>query len=641
MLSYTREEILACRPGALSSAEPDPRLSACEILCSRLAKCTTKKIEDESKLLLANVQSLKSKGEVVMELLWSNKPDLLCMTESWLTPANADSFIASRVSDLPLCESFEFLNLSMAYRPRRVRVLVVYRPPASSMTVFMTEFQTVLETISALPDEVIIADDFNIHVDVSTDKSATDLSVATSTHSKKKRVTDQGHILDLVLTRQPGDFIRHVSVGDFISDYRLVTCSLRARSPGWPTSTVKIRPLKSIDADAFSADIRELPLLTDFYRDKVAELRGDPRRLHQLIDGSLDNKSSPAMPSFSDSKRLCAEFSNFYATKVSNIRTTIDSAVGLQPESGPPSTPSSRYQSFRRSSSCASLSTAARCRPLLAWRVSMGAPTKPTAHRLFTASSDGRVLQDFTSLFPEDVIRLVKISPASSAAFSFKRSSVRARETSVRARETLATPTHSHHHSPGSNRSNRRGSSLGRQNCNRRRRRQEASQNGFSSQADATAALSTWASAADKWFTTNRVKCNIEKTVVMYATPDEQKLERNNLQVGASSLPPSAECRHLALALALEMPLARRARYGDRAFSVAGPKIWNSLPDIVKCSSCLGDFKSRLKTYLFSRVYSSTTCQITVNDFFCCLTVHPVLRFISSGATLDLIGKCA
>ena len=88
-----------------------------------------------------------------------------------------------------------------AYRPRRVRVLVVYRPPTSSMTVFMTEFQTVLETISALP-EVIIAGDFNIHVDVSTDKSATDFIwlvemfgfsqlVATSTHSKKKRVTDK------------------------------------------------------------------------------------------------------------------------------------------------------------------------------------------------------------------------------------------------------------------------------------------------------------------------------------------------------------------------------------------------------------------------------------------------------------------
>jgi hypothetical protein len=38
----------------------------------------------------------------------------------------------------------------------------------------------------------------------------------------------------------------------------------------------------------------------------------------------------------------------------------------------------------------------------------------------------------------------------------------------ARARETLASPTHSHRHSPGSNGLNRRGSSLGRQNRNRR-----------------------------------------------------------------------------------------------------------------------------------------------------------------------------
>ncbi len=139
------------------------------------------------------------------------------------------------------------------------------------------------------------------------------------------------------------------------------------------------------------------------------------------------------------------------------------------------------------------------------------------------------------------------------AAFSFKRSS-------FRARETLATPTHSHRNSPGSNRSNRRGSSLGRQNRNRRRGRQEASHYEFSSQADATAALSTWASAADKWFTTNHVRCNIEKTVVMYATPNEQKPERTNLQVGASSLPPSAECRHLGLTIDSRLTLASHVR---------------------------------------------------------------------------------
>jgi exonuclease III len=58
------------------------------------------------------------------------------------------------------------------YRPRRVRLLVVYRPPAYSATVFMTEFQAVLEILSTLPEKVIIVGDFNIHVDVLSDKLA-------------------------------------------------------------------------------------------------------------------------------------------------------------------------------------------------------------------------------------------------------------------------------------------------------------------------------------------------------------------------------------------------------------------------------------------------------------------------------------
>jgi hypothetical protein len=42
-----------------------------------------------------------------------------------------------------------------------------------------------------------------------------------------------------------------------------------------------------------------------------------------------------------------------------------------------------------------------------------------------------------------------------------------------------------------------------------------------------------------------------------------------------------------------------RTGYGDRAFSVAGPRLWNSLPDSVKSASSLGTFKQRLKTHLF------------------------------------------
>jgi len=38
---------------------------------------------------------------------------------------------------------------------------------------------------------------------------------------------------------------------------------------------------------------------------------------------------------------------------------------------------------------------------------------------------------------------------------------------------------------------------------------------------------------------------------------------------------------------------------GGRAFPVAGPTIWNSLPDNVISASSLSTFRQRLKTFLF------------------------------------------
>ena len=39
--------------------------------------------------------------------------------------------------------------------------------------------------------------------------------------------------------------------------------------------------------------------------------------------------------------------------------------------------------------------------------------------------------------------------------------------------------------------------------------------------------------------------------------------------------------------------------YGDRAFSVAAPRLWNDIPDSIKCNKDLSSFKRDLKTYLF------------------------------------------
>lgn len=53
----------------------------------------------------------------------------------------------------------------------------------------------------------------------------------------------------------------------------------------------------------------------------------------------------------------------------------------------------------------------------------------------------------------------------------------------------------------------------------------------------------------------------------------------------------------------LQQPKSRTA-YGDRAFSVAAPRLWNALPcDIRNCKTTLS-FKSALKTFLFKEAFA-------------------------------------
>jgi len=56
----------------------------------------------------------------------------------------------------------------------------------------------------------------------------------------------------------------------------------------------------------------------------------------------------------------------------------------------------------------------------------------------------------------------------------------------------------------------------------------------------------------------------------------------------------------------LAVPQTRLQTVGDRAFSVAAAKTWNSLPSEVTSSVTLSTFKQKLKTYLFSLSFPCT-----------------------------------
>ena len=53
----------------------------------------------------------------------------------------------------------------------------------------------------------------------------------------------------------------------------------------------------------------------------------------------------------------------------------------------------------------------------------------------------------------------------------------------------------------------------------------------------------------------------------------------------------------------LKVPKLRTKTYGDRAFSVIGPVLWNKLPDELRHELSLNSFKSKLKTFLFRHFY--------------------------------------
>ena len=57
----------------------------------------------------------------------------------------------------------------------------------------------------------------------------------------------------------------------------------------------------------------------------------------------------------------------------------------------------------------------------------------------------------------------------------------------------------------------------------------------------------------------------------------------------------------------LQVPFTKHKTFADRSFSVAGPRLWNALPDKIRDSPNLNIFKSNLKTHLFSRTFGSDT----------------------------------
>ncbi len=58
----------------------------------------------------------------------------------------------------------------------------------------------------------------------------------------------------------------------------------------------------------------------------------------------------------------------------------------------------------------------------------------------------------------------------------------------------------------------------------------------------------------------------------------------------------------------LNVPLAKLKSRGDRAFAVAAPKLWNSLPVSIRTASTLNEFTAKLKSSVLCCILCCSEC---------------------------------
>ena len=79
-----------------------------------------------------------------------------------------------------------------------------------------------------------------------------------------------------------------------------------------------------------------------------------------------------------------------------------------------------------------------------------------------------------------------------------------------------------------------------------------------------------------------------------------------------------------------------RTRHGSRAFSVAGPTVWNSLPQTIRNISSVVTFKKQLKTHLFNLIYNVWVKFETLFsiEFYC---KGPLFNFVRGAALQNIL----
>lgn len=237
---------------------------------------------------LLNVQSAKNKTFEIRDVINNECLDIFAITETWLTDFDsavtvemtpvthtffhnprrvgrgggvglflANSIKKGRKSRTRVFNSFELLQVECETNGNKVVILVVYRPPNSSASMFINEFRLHLDTIDMVSATVIICGDFNLWLD---DSGARYVSLFIDTMATfsfgnyvDKPTSVGGHMIDLVFADTTCDIIHDLYVDDVCSIspvHKLITFKLTLEISRRQRKKISFRLKNKLDPNA-------------------------------------------------------------------------------------------------------------------------------------------------------------------------------------------------------------------------------------------------------------------------------------------------------------------------------------------------------------------------------------------------------
>ncbi len=262
------------------------------------------KKKDPTKISLSviNCRSVRNKTAYLNDFILDNKFDCVALTETWLSSEDSSNNITLsalipstyKIFHVPRLDakgggvafiyrdhykvkmdssfsaaSFESMTVLMDAGSHTFRFIVLYRVPPSAQnkiqkSLFLSELADLLELTVTQSGRLVLAGDFNVHWDCQHDAERNHLVSLLNSHDLVQHVLtpthEDGHTLDLVITRTGDNLVASCMVGEFISDHNALHITLNCCKQHPLKKSITYRNWKSLDIAAVAHHILSSPL---------------------------------------------------------------------------------------------------------------------------------------------------------------------------------------------------------------------------------------------------------------------------------------------------------------------------------------------------------------------------------------------